>query len=371
MQSFENGSGDLETLRANREAFRAVKFRPRGGGTPVAPRSLRTSVLGHAIDTPLIAASVGQLGAAHPDGEAGVARAFGRAGSIQFVSGFTSTPIETIMDAASGPVYYQLYYFGEERAAVERTIERVQRAGCAGLVICIDSAAAQTPARNLPIDERRFAPTQPTVQDAFRFAPQLVTKPRWVTDFLRGRVARHAAMALDASGEPMPFATALERHFIKTPTWADLGWLRQLWDCPVVIKGALTVEDARRAVDVGATGVVVSNHGGNRLDGTMPSLWALPPIVDAVGDEIDVLFDSGIRSGTDVIKALAIGAKAVLLGRAYLYPLVAAGEPGVARILDIFEHEMCAALSLLGCGTLGHLSRRLMMYPHFWDETNA
>lgn len=367
MQSLENGAGNWDTVEANVDALRQVKFRP-GGGMPASERQLGTHVLGADIGMPVIAASIGQLGAAHPEGEMGVARAFGAVDSIQFVSGFTSQPIEEIVAAASGPVYYQLYYFGGDRRGISAIVERARDAGCAGLVLCIDSAAAQTPVRNLSLRDRAFAPTAVDFHDAIRFAPQLLTKPGWTMDFLRGRVGRHGAMALDERGAPLPFAEAQKLLHVAVPSWDDLPWLREIWDCPVIIKGALSLRDARRAVEVGAAGLVVSNHGGNRLDGTMPSLWALPAIVDEVGERIDVLFDSGIRTGADVLKALALGAKAVLLGRAYLYPLAAAGEAGVTRILEILSKEMTDGLALLGCTSVDELGRDHVVYPAEWHD---
>jgi isopentenyl diphosphate isomerase/L-lactate dehydrogenase-like FMN-dependent dehydrogenase len=358
LQQFVNGAGDLVTHDRNVQAFRDVSFRPRHGVFHER-RDLRSTVLGHELHVPLIASSIGALGLGHPDGEAGVARAIGDAGGIQFVSAVTSQPIERIMAAARGPVYFQLYWFGS-RAGVEATIERVRAAGCAGLVFLIDSVCGHTPVRALPSRERRFLPSGTSPRDVLGFAPQLLTRPRWSWEYLRGRVSTQMPMALAADGSSLPLAWVRQHLYDRWFDWADLEWIRAAWDGPIVVKGALSADDARRAVAAGATGVVVSNHGGNRLDGTIPALPVLPEVVAAVGDEIDVLFDSGVRTGPDVVKALALGARAVGLGRAYLYPLIAQGEAGVRTILEVFRRDIDAALAYLGCQRLDELSPDLL-----------
>jgi isopentenyl diphosphate isomerase/L-lactate dehydrogenase-like FMN-dependent dehydrogenase len=354
MNSFENGAGELATVRANERAFDELMFLPRGGDYP-RDRSAATTILGHSVDVPLIASSIGALGLAHPDGEAGVARAIGAAGGIQFVSTFTSTPIEDITRAASGPVYYQVYYLGGGREQTSAMIERARRAGCAGLVLVVDSPVGHTPVRALPIRERRRLPAEVSVAEGLRFAPQMITRPGWTLEFIRGRVPITIPMAMRPDGSPMPMAEARGLDFGEAFRWDDLDWIRDVWDCQIVIKGVLSIEDARRAADVGADAIVVSNHGGNRLDGTVPSLEMLPRIVESVGTETEVLFDSGIRRGTDVVKAIALGARGVGLGRAYLYPLIAAGERGVSQILAIFRRDIENTLALLGCARLADI----------------
>jgi isopentenyl diphosphate isomerase/L-lactate dehydrogenase-like FMN-dependent dehydrogenase len=281
---------------------------------------------------------------------------------MQFVSGFGSTPIEEIVAAATGPVYHQLYFF-EGREAMEATIERVKHSGADGLVLVIDSVIGHTPPRDLPVGSRPFLPNGRTVKDVVRFLPQAVTRPGWTADFLRGRFAARAPMALGSDGQVLPFAVARDNAYKRWPDWTDVEWIRELWDCPLVIKGVLSADDARRALDVGASGIVVSNHGGNRLDGTIAALPVLPEVAAAVGDEIDVIFDSGIRTGPDVVKALAMGAKAVGLGRAYLYPLIAAGEPGVRRILEIFRRDIDRTLAFLACTSLDELGLEHLALP--------
>ena len=342
------------THDANIRALAEVQSRPRHGVAP-APRSQATEALGHRLRSPLVAASIGALGLAHPDGEPGVARAFGDAGAIVFVSGATSTAIEEIVAAASGPVYFQPYFSGSGREGMAIAIERAKAAGAAGLVFCIDSVAGHTPARSWP-GRRHRLPTSLSLAEAIRFLPQAVRYPGWTLDFLSRRSGLELPMMLDAEGRPVPFEIAQKAVYEHWVAWEDLEWIRDVWNCPVVVKGVLSSDEARRAVAAGAAAVVVSNHGGNRLDGTMPALPVLPEVVAAVGDEVDVIFDSGIRTGPDVVKALALGARAVGLGRAYLYPLAADGEAGVRRILEIFRQDIDRTLAYLACTSLDQLS---------------
>jgi pre-mycofactocin synthase len=372
-QMFEAGSGSNVTMRENRRAFEDVMFRPRAAVFH-HERNLSTTVLGHEISMPVIVSSVGYLGFGHPDGEAGVARAAGRAGTIQFLSGVTNTPVEDVIAAASGPVFYQLYYIGG-REASGPIIERAKAAGAAGLVIIADTATTARP-RDRLYPDRASVPAAVTPREALRFAPQVLAKPRWGLGFVRG--ARRTgsfeplmAMGLHADGTPMRFFEGVGRIYEETPAWEDIPWIRERWDGPLVIKGVLTVEDARRAVDVGADAIVISNHGGNVLDGSVPTLPVLPQIVDAVGDEIEVLLDSGVRRGVDVVKALALGAKAVLLGRAYVYALLAAGEPGVRNMLELFRQQIDEALAFLGVSSLDHLDPSYLELPPSWASAKT
>jgi isopentenyl diphosphate isomerase/L-lactate dehydrogenase-like FMN-dependent dehydrogenase len=362
MHQFENGAGSLITHDANVRALEGAMFRPRHA-VWTENRDQSAVVLGHRLRTPLVTSSIAFLGLAHPDGEAGVARAIGEAGGMLFVSGGTSTSIEKIMAAASGPVYFQPYFTGREREGMAAAIERARRAGADGLVLCIDSGIGHTPPRQLPVRVRRRLPEKVSLADTLRFLPQLATSTGWALDFARRRLALGLPMALDAEGREMSAQEAKTRFSERWIAWEDLEWIREVWDCPLIVKGVLSAEEARRAVDAGAAAVVVSNHGGNRLDGTVPSLPALPEVVAAVGGELDVLFDSGIRTGPDVVKAIALGAKAVGLGRAYLYPLAAAGEAGVAKILEIFRRDIDRTLSFLGCESLSEVGPEHVLRP--------
>ena len=372
-QMFEAGSGSNVTMRENRRAFEEVLFRPRAAVSH-RERDLRTTVLGHEISMPAIVSSVGFLSIGHPDGEAGVARAAGTAGTIQFLSGVTNTPVEDVIAAASGPVFYQLYYIGGREASAP-IIERAKEAGAAGLVIIADTATTARP-RERPYPKRASVPAAVTPREAFRFAPQMLAKPRWGVEFLRG--ARRTgsleplmAMGLHPDGTPMKFFEAVGKIYEETPAWEDIPWIRERWDGPLVIKGILTVQDARRAVDVGADAIVISNHGGNVLDGSVPTLPVLPEIVEAVGDQIEVLMDSGVRRGVDVVKAIALGAKAVLLGRAYVYALLAAGEPGVHHMLELFRQQIDEALAFLGVKSIHDLDPSYLELPPSWASART
>lgn len=354
-QYYEGGAGSDVTNRANLAAFEQVLFRPRVARW-FPERDLRTTVCGHEISMPVGVSSCGQLAIGHRDGECGVARAAGAAGTLMFVSGATSTPIERIMEVATGPVFYQLYYLGG-RERSEAIVERVKRAGVQGIVLTVDSAAPSRGPRSRPYRERARAPEGMGLREAVRFAPQAFSRPRWFADFVRdGMKPPSVAMALNDEGRPMHrFDGGIKAMYKETPRWEDIPRLRELWDGPLVVKGILRVDDARRAVDAGVDAIVVSNHGGNYLDGSMPSLRALPDIVDAVGDEIEVLFDSGVRRGIDVVRALALGARAVMLGRAYVWAHLAAGEPGVRHMLELFRQQVDDAYAFLGVTSAAEL----------------
>lgn len=367
-QMFEAGSGSNATMEENERVFREVMFRPRAARFSTE-RDLRTTVLGHEISMPAYVSSVGFLKVGHRDGEAGVARAAGAAGTIQFVSGVTNTPIEEIMAAASGPVFYQLYYIGGRDASAP-IIERVAEAGVSGLVLTVDTATVARP-RDLPYRERRGVPAGVNLREALRFAPQAITRPGWTLDLLRDGIKEpEIAMGLRPDGTPMGLFEGIEKIYQRTPIWEDIPWIRERFDGPIVVKGLLTVEDARRAIDEGVNAIVVSNHGGNVLDGSVAALRALSDITDAVGGEIEVLLDGGVRRGTDVVKALALGARAVGLGRAYVYPLLAAGEPGVHHILGLLRQQIDEAMAFLGVESVHDLDRSYLELPADWHHSD-
>lgn len=364
-QMFEAGSGSNITGIRNEEVFNEVLFRP-NNAVAVPHVDISTTVLGHKISMPLLVSSVGFLSVGHSDGEAGVARATGDAGTIQFVSGVTTTPIEEIMNNASGPVMYQLYYVGGRDASAP-IIERVKTAGVEGLVLTVDTPTIARP-KDVLWTKRRSVPMDVSPKELLKFAPQVVTKPGWALDIARsnGLQLPDIAMALRPDGSTMGFWEGIGKIYEQTPAWEDLPWIRKHWDGPIILKGILTVKDAERAVREGVDAIVVSNHGGNVLDGSIPTLQALPRIVDAVGDKVEVLFDSGIRRGTDVLKALSMGAKAGLLGRGYVYPLLAAGEPGVRHILDLFRRQIEEGLAFLGTDSIHNLDRSFLDIPASW-----
>ena len=365
-QMFEAGSGSNVTAEDNVKAFEAVRFRPRNA-VFYPDYDISTTILGHEVSMPAIVSSVGFLAVGHTDGEAGVAKAAGEAGTIQFVSGVTGTPIETIMDNATGPVFYQLYYIGGRDASAP-IIERVKRAGVSGLILTVDTPTVARP-RDILYPQRRGVPFTVNLKEAIKFLPQIWNKPAWVWDYLRaGLPEPQVAMGLRPDGTPMGLFEGIAEIYKETPKWEDIPWIRRHWDGPLVIKGILTAADAKRAVAEGADAIVVSNHGGNVLDGSVSTLPVLTEIVEAVGHKTEVLIDSGVRRGTDVLKAVALGAKGVLLGRAYLYPLLAAGEQGVRHILQLFNQQIKEGLQFLGAQSIHDLDPSFVELPAHWKQ---
>ncbi len=359
----DGGAEDEVTLRANREAFSAVTFRPRQA-VAVSACDLRTTVLGAELAFPALLAPVGYSRAMHPDGELGAARAAGAAGTGYILSTVSGYRLEDVETATSGPVWYQLYPVGG-RAAAEAAIVRAGAAGYTALVVTVDTAVAGLRERDI----RNGMPelVGGTLVAKLRHLPQLLAHPRWFASFLlHGGLPVLPNIIIPGRG-PMPLVDVTTALGHTPITWADLRWVRELWSGPVVIKGILTGADARRAVDEGAAAVVVSNHGGRQLDGAPASLRALPEVVAAVNGQAEVLMDGGIRRGGDILKALCLGARAVLLGRAYAYGLAAAGEAGVARVLEIMRVDLERTLKLLGCPSASQLDRSFVEVPSTWD----
>lgn len=260
-----------------------------------------------------------------------------------------------------------MYYVGGRDASAP-ILDRVKRAGVKGLILTVDTPTIARP-KDLPFFERRALPMGVSLMNAIKFAPQALPKPAWLWDFIRdGMKDPEVSMALRPDGKAMGLFEGIARIYEQTPAWEDLAWIRRHWDGPIVLKGILTAEDAERAVKEGVDAIVVSNHGGNVLDGSLPTLHALTPIVDAVGGRIEVLMDGGIRRGTDVLKALSLGAKAVLLGRAYVYPLLAAGEPGVRKILEVIRLQIEEGLAFLGAKSIHELDPSFLDLPASWPN---
>ena len=352
-----DGGAEAEvTLRANRDAFAAVTFRPRHAvGSPAG--ELRTTVLGSELALPVLLAPVGYSRVMHPDGERAAARAAGSAGCGYVLSTISGHRLEDVKASSSGPVWYQLYLVGG-RPAAEAAIERARSAGFSALVVTIDTAVAGMRERDVRNGMSELLLGGPLAK--IPFLPQLLMRPKWLAGFLLdGGIPRLENVVIPGEG-PMPLTdvhTALAESAV---AWHDLEWMREAWPGPIVIKGVLTADDARRAVDAGAAAVVVSNHGGRQLDGAPASLKVLPEVVDAVGGQAEVLMDGGIRRGSDVVKAICLGARAVLVGRAYAYGLAAGGGAGVARALGILRTDMERTLKLLGCASIGELDRSLV-----------
>jgi L-lactate dehydrogenase (cytochrome) len=358
----DGGAEGEVTLRENSRAFGAVTFRPCCAvATPAC--DLRTTVLGTTLELPFLLGPVGSCRMFYPRGEAVAAHAAGAAGTAYVLSTLSGTRLEEVKAASSGPVWYQLYLIGG-RDVAGAAIDRARRAGFSALVVTIDTPVAGLRERDVrngtaEILTRKLWPMLP-------FLPQFLVRPRWLASFLRdGGLMNFPNIVLPGEG-PMAYAdvgVALERSMV---AWQDLRWIRDAWNGPLVIKGVHTGDDARRAVDEGAAAVVVSNHGGRQLDGVAPTLRMLPEVLAAVNGSVEVLMDGGIRRGSDIAKALAIGARAVLVGRAYAYGLGAGGGAGVARAIEILRVELTRTLKLLGCESVRQLRRSYVDIPPEW-----
>lgn len=346
-ESIAAGTAPEVTLRENRKAFEEIEFRPRAA-VRVGDPDTSTTVLGHPIALPVMIAPTGNLRVFHTDGEPGVARAAGSRGTIHMVSCFTGYPIEEITSVASGPVFFDIYFAGG-RANTEIMIDRATRAGCAALVVTVDWAAAHQRSRNQR--SRVDAPAKFDLKSALRFGPSLATHPAWTRDFFRGGQRMDCPMWM-IDGRPASLWEMSQSILRDEPAWADIPWLREQWKGPIIFKGVLHPDDARRAVDEGLDAIVVSNHGARNVDGSPATARVLPEIVEAVDDRIEVYLDSGVRRGSDVVKAIALGARACLIGRAYLWGLGGAGEAGVGRVLDLLQSEVATTLGSLGCSAV-------------------
>jgi len=358
-----DGGADGEvTLQENCRAFGAVTFRPRQA-IPASKCDLRTRVLGWDISFPALLAPIGYSRLMHPGGEVAAARAAGAAGTAYILSTISGHRLEDVKAGSSGPVCYQLYLIGG-RAAAEPAIERARDAGFSALVITVDTAVSGMRERDFHNGMKELLSGSPF--DQIPFLPQLLARPGWLTSFFRdGGIPKLPNIVIPGQG-PMPLIdvnTALTQSAF---TWQDLKWIRNVWPGPIVIKGVLTGDDARRSIDEGATAIVVSNHGGRQLDSVSPALQALPEVVAAVNGRIEVLVDGGVRRGSDIVKAICLGARAVLIGRAYAYGLGAAGGPGVTRALEILRADVERTLKLLGCSSIAALDRSYVDVPANW-----
>ncbi len=344
----DGGAEDEVTLRENCRAFRDVSFRPRQC-VAVPSCDLRTTVLGTTFELPFLLAPVGFCRMFYPKGELHAARAANDAGTGYILSTFSGTRLEEVREGTSGPLWFQLYVPGGREIA-EATMARAKAAGYTVLVVTIDTPVSGMRERDFRHGVRPIL--QGDILGSVPYAWQFVTRPRWVLDYVAdGRPRVFPNVELPGKGA-MPCGDVgliLESTFV---TWQDLRWMRDAWQGPVVVKGVHTGDDARCAMDAGADAVIVSNHGGRQLDGVPASLRALPEVLDAVNGRIEVLMDGGVRRGGDIVKAICIGAKAVLVGRAYAWALGAAGGPGVARAIDILRTDLVRTMRLLGCASM-------------------
>jgi isopentenyl diphosphate isomerase/L-lactate dehydrogenase-like FMN-dependent dehydrogenase len=361
-----DGGAEAETtLGENRRAFEAITLRPRQA-VAVGECDLRTRVLGTEISFPAILAPVGYSRLMHPGGEVAAARAAGKAGTGYILSTISGHKLEDVKAGSAGPVWYQLYLVGGRKAA-EGAIERARIGGFSALVITIDTPVAGMRERDLRNGMAELLTG--SVLAKIPFLPQILAHPGWLASFLfDGGVPKLENVIVPGEGA-MPLidaGSALRRSVV---TWQDIRWIRKSWSGPIVIKGVLTADDARRSVNEGATAIVVSNHGGRQLDGVPATIKVLPEITAAVGTQTEILIDGGIRRGSDIVKAICMGARAVLIGRAYAYGLAAAGEAGVARALEIFREDVDRTLRLLGCSSVLDLSSGYVEYPLEWRRS--
>lgn len=360
-----DGGADAErTLRANCDVFDAVTLRPRTG---VAVPSIdpRTTIFGQSFSLPFLLAPIGSSRMFYPRAEVHAAAAAGAAGTGYILSTLSGCALEEVKGATPGPAWYQVYLVGGREVA-ERAILRAKAAGFSALVVTVDTPVAGMRERDLRNGTSALLSGNPIAM--LPHLSQLLARPRWLAGFLRdGGLMEFPNVVLPGSGA-MKYESVGPALAQSVVTWADLRWIRELWPGPILVKGILTGDDARRAADAGADGVIVSNHGGRQLDGVAPSLRAVPEVVDACGDRMAVLMDGGIRRGSDIVKALCLGVGGVLIGRAYAYGLAAAGREGVTRAIEILRADLVRTLALLGVGSVAALDRSLVEVPAEWTS---
>jgi L-lactate dehydrogenase (cytochrome) len=358
----DGGAEGEVTLRENSRAFEDVTFRPRQA-VAVGQTDLRARALGQELSLPFMLAPVGYLRMMHRDGEAGAARAAGQAGTGFCLSTISGHALEEVKAASKGPTFFQLYLVGG-RAAAEAVMERARVAGYAGLLVTIDTPVAGMRERDHRNGMKELIAG--SLLDKVPFLPNVLSHPRWLASFLLDGGVRPLPNVVIPGQGPMPLLDVGAALAETTVTWEDFEWIRDGWRGPVVAKGVLTGDDARRAVDAGAVAVSVSNHGGRQLDSVAASIRALPEVVAAVKGQAEVWLDGGVRRGPDIVKALCLGANVVLCGRAFAYGLAAAGEAGVARAIEILRADVDRTLRLLGCRSVAELDRSYVSTPKAW-----
>jgi L-lactate dehydrogenase (cytochrome)/glycolate oxidase len=357
------GSEKGVTVGDNIAAFSELGFAPHVAG--LSPkRELATTVMGQAVSLPVIISPTG-VQAVHPDGEVAVARAAAARGTAMGLSSFASKPVEDVV-AANPKTFFQTYWVGS-REQVLAHLERARAAGAAGLIVTLDWSFASGRDWGSP-----SIPERVDLKTMARFAPDVLRHPRWLMNYAKtGKVPDLTVPNLAAKGEAGPtfFGAYGQWMSAPLPTWEDVRWLREQWGGPFMLKGVIRVDDAKRAVDAGVTAISVSNHGGNNLDSTPATIRALPAIAQAVGDQVEVLLDGGVRRGGDVVKALALGARAVMIGRACLWGLAANGQAGVENVLDIMRGGIDSALLGLGRSSVHELSPDDVVIPPGFTRT--
>ncbi len=345
------------TVADNVDAFAELGFAPHVIGA-LEKRDLSTTVMGQEISLPVVISPTG-VQAVHPDGEVAVARAAAARGTAMGLSSFASKPIEEVI-TANPKLFFQVYWLGG-RDAIAARVERAREAGAVGLIVTTDWSFSHGRDWGSP-----KIPEEMNLRTTVRLLPTGLTRPRWLWHWaktMRPPNLRVPNQALRGEAGPPFFAAYGEWMGTPPPTWEDIAWLRELWGGPFMLKGVMRVDDAKRAVDAGVSAISVSNHGGNNLDSTPASIRALPAIAEAVGHEIEVVLDGGIRRGSDVVKALALGARAVMIGRAYLWGLAANGQAGVENVLDVLRNGIDSALMGLGRASVHDLVASDVLVP--------
>ena len=356
------GSERGQSIADNEAAFTEIGFAPHVAGHQ-AKRELATTVMGQEISLPVIMSPTG-VQAVHPDGEVAVARAAAARGTVIGLSNFASKSIEDVVEA-NPSTFFQMYWTGDRDVMIQR-MDRARAAGAKGLIATLDWSFSM--GRDWGSPE---IPEKIDFKTALKFAPQVLRKPRWLKSFA-GNLPDLTAPNLAALGEakgPTFFGAYYEWMTTPPPSWEDVQWMREQWGGPFMLKGVCRVDDALRAVDCGVTAISVSNHGGNNLDGTPAPIRVLPSVADAVGDQIEVLLDGGIRRGSDVVKAVALGARAVMIGRAYLWGLAANGQTGVENVLDILRSGIDSSILGMGLSSIHDLRPEHLVIPDGFTRT--
>lgn len=356
------GSERGKTLEDNVDAYSELGFAPHVAN--LAPqRDLSTTVMGLHLDLPVMISPTG-VQAVHPDGEVAIGRAAAARGTAMGLSSFASKSVEDVV-AVNDKTFFQLYWSGSKDVILAR-VERARAAGAAGIIVTLDWSFSQGRDWGSP-----DIPEKLDYRTMLKFAPEAMLRPAWALRWVRsGALPDLTTPNMALPGQPAPTFFGAYGEWMQTPlpTWEDLAWLRQHYDGPLMLKGVMRVDDARKAVDVGFNALSVSNHGGNNLDGTPASVRALPVVAEAVGSQIDVLLDGGIRRGSDVVKAVALGAKCVMIGRAYLWGLAANGQAGVENVLDILRGGIDSGLMGIGKSAVRDLDKDDLLVPDGFER---
>jgi L-lactate dehydrogenase (cytochrome)/glycolate oxidase len=356
------GSERGQTIEDNLAAYTELQFAPHAAGNH-AERELATRVMDQDISMPVTISPTG-VQAVHPDGEVAVARAAAARGTAVGLSSFGSRTVEDVV-AANPQTFFQIYWSGS-RDEIEMRVERARAAGVVGLILTSDWSFSHGRDWGSPqIPERINLATM------LKYAPSALGHPRWLWSFTKhGKVPDLTVPNMAAKGARPPTFFEAYGQWMQTPppSWDDVAWLRERWGGPFMLKGVTRVDDAHRAVDAGVTAISVSNHGGNNLDGTPATIRALPAVAAAVGGQVDVVLDGGVRRGSDAVKALALGARAVMLGRAYLWGFAANGQAGVENVLDIMRSGIDSALLGLGVRSVHDLGRSDLVIPEGFER---